>query len=240
MITRKDTPTVMPFMRPLGELDDADPSVVGSKAATLGRLRAAGFPVPDGFVVSGLAVSGLERPEIRGAVAAALDTLGSGPVAVRSSAAAEDLADASFAGQYESVLGVNGLEDVLAAIGDVLRSAESERVARYRSGKDTDGASSAVAVLVQRMVPAEVAGVAFTADPVTGDRDVVVVSAVRGLGDRLVSGEAGADEWVVQAGSASRRRAVEDVLDASLAEDVAALARRVEAHEGGPQDIEWA
>jgi phosphohistidine swiveling domain-containing protein len=240
MITGKDMSTVPTFTRPLGQLDDADAKVVGTKAATLGRLRAAGFPVPDGFVVSGVAVSDLERPEIRDAITAALDALGPGPVAVRSSAAAEDLAGASFAGQYESVLGVDGSKNVLAAIGEVLRSAESERVARYRQEKDTKGASSAMGVLVQRMVPAEVAGVAFSADPVTGDRDVVVVSAVRGLGDRLVSGEAGADEWVVQAGSASRRRAVENVLDAGRAEEVAALARRVEANEGGPQDIEWA
>ncbi len=240
MIKGKEPTTGRILIQWLDALNREDASLVGTKAATLGRLRAAGFAVPDGFVVSGVAASDLEQPNVRSTIASALEALGAGAVAVRSSAAAEDLADASFAGQYESVLGVNGLEDVLAAIGDVLRSAESERVARYRPGKDTDGASSAVAVLVQGMVPAEVAGVAFTADPVTGDRDVVVVSAVRGLGDRLVSGEAGADEWVVQAGSASRRRAVEDVLDASLAEDVAALARRVEAHEGGPQDIEWA
>jgi phosphohistidine swiveling domain-containing protein len=240
MTTRQDTTRVPQFTRPLGKLDDADGFVVGTKAATLGRLRAAGFPVPDGFVLSGVAVSDLERPEIRDAVAAALDDLGAGPVAVRSSAAAEDLPGASFAGQYESVLGVEGLEDVLEAIGTVLTSGESERVARYRQGRDAEGTSSRVGVLVQQMVPAESAGVAFTADPLTGDRDVVVVSAVRGLGDRLVSGEASADEWVVRAGSASRRWAAEDVLTASLAEEVAALARRVEAHEGGPQDIEWA
>ena len=78
----------------LGELVDADVSVVGTKAAALGRLRAAGLPVPDGFVLAGLTVASLERPEIREVVAAALDDLGPGRVAVRSSAAAEDLADA--------------------------------------------------------------------------------------------------------------------------------------------------
>lgn len=240
MIEDNEPTTARTVIRWLDTLGGEDANFVGTKSATLGRLRAAGFAVPDGFVVTSVALSDLDQPSVRSTVAAALEVLGAGAVAVRSSAAAEDLADASFAGQYDSVLGVDGLGDVLAAIGEVLRSAESERVARYRAGKDAEGASPQVAVLVQRMVPAEVAGVAFTADPITGDRDVVVVSAVRGLGDRLVSGEAGADEWIVRAGSASRRRVAEDVIDATLAEDVAALARRVEAHEGRPQDIEWA
>jgi phosphohistidine swiveling domain-containing protein len=240
MITSPGTTPRAPFTRLLGALADADPTIVGSKAATLGRLRAAGFPVPDGFVLAGCSVSDLDGPGIRDLVDAALDQIGRGQVAVRSSSAAEDLAGASYAGQYDSVLGVEGLEDVLTAIRAVLESGTSRRVGGYRIGRGIDPAEAAMAVIVQSMVPAEAAGVAFTADPVTGDRGVVAVSAVRGLGDRLVSGEAGADEWVVSDGVATRRRGAEDVLDPANATAVAVLARRVEEHEGGPQDIEWA
>jgi pyruvate,water dikinase len=97
-----------------------------------------------------------------------------------------------------------------------------------------------MAVLVQPMVAAEAAGVAFSADPVTGDRDTAVVSAVRGLGDRLVAGRASPDEWVVRGAAASCRAAPEAAIDAEVAAEVAALARRVEAGLGAPQDIEWA
>jgi pyruvate,water dikinase len=97
-----------------------------------------------------------------------------------------------------------------------------------------------MAVLVQPMVAAEAAGVAFSADPVTGDRDTAVVNAVRGLGDRLVAGTASPDEWVVRGGEATCRAAPEGAIDARVAAEAAALARRVAARLGGPQDIEWA
>jgi pyruvate,water dikinase len=241
MIAIGDAPGGTLFVRPLAELTAADPAIVGSKAATLARLRAAGFPVPDGFVVGGVSVSGLRMPSVREAIAVGLKGLGGGRVAVRSSAAAEDLAGASFAGQYESVLGVEGVHEVLDAAERVMHSAESDRVARYVERTKSAPAASGVAVLVQRMVAADAAGVAFTADPVTGDRERVVINAVRGLGDRLVSGEAEPDEWVVvDGGSPERRRWVDDVIDAALASQIADLARRIEAHEGGPLDVEWA
>jgi rifampicin phosphotransferase len=82
--------------------------------------------------------------------------------------------------------------------------------------------------------------VAFTADPVTGDRDAVVVEALRGLGERLVSGTVSPDEWVVRDASATRRSSVEEAIDSGIANSVAVLARRVEQDLGGPQDIEWA
>lgn len=130
---------------------------------------------------------------------------------------------------------------MLDAVEQVMLSAGSDRVARYREHTKAAPAASGVAVLVQQMVAADAAGVAFTADPVTGSRDRTVISAVRGLGDRLVSGEAQSDEWVVvDGGSPERRRRVDDVIDAALASQIADLARRIEAHEGGPQDVEWA
>jgi pyruvate,water dikinase len=228
------------FVHSLDTFESRDPAVVGTKAATLARLRAAGFPVPDGFVLSGISVADLGRPAIRQAIGRALATVGTDPVAVRSSASAEDLAGASFAGQYETVLGVAGLAAVLEAAAIVLKSGTTDRVNRYGQHRGEAGAGTAINVLVQRMVPAEVAGVAFTADPMTGDRGRVVVSAVRGLGDRLVSGETQPDEWIVDGDVAAPSGADEGVLDAELARTVAGLARRVEGHEGPPQDIEWA
>jgi pyruvate,water dikinase len=97
-----------------------------------------------------------------------------------------------------------------------------------------------MAVLVQVMVPAESAGVAFTANPLTGDRDEVVLSAVPGLGERLVCGQATGDQWIVRHGQARRTRATEQAISADQARQIAALARRVQAHFGSPQDLEWA
>src|SRR4029079_10278891 len=101
-------------------------------------------------------------------------------------------------------------------------------------------AVAAIPVLVQRLIRADVAGVAFTADPVSGERDVAIVSAVRGLGESLFSGQANADEWAVRAGVATRRRRGPEVIDAAAATRVAARARRGERLFGAPQDIEWA
>jgi pyruvate,water dikinase len=215
---------------PLQEIGAADAGRVGGKAANLGELRRAGLRVPDGFVVVGALGQDLVRQ-----VAA----LGDVPLAVRSSALAEDLTDASFAGQYETILNVRGMNQVRAAIRRCRRSASSARVATYRAHQ-AERASEEMAVLIQRMVPAGAAGVAFTANPVTGDRSEVVISAVRGLGESLVSGQATAEEWVVRDGRASLRRAVDEVIGADDATAIAELARRAAEVLGRPQDVEWA
>jgi len=241
----------------LDEVGSADAPRVGRKAATLGALRRAGFPVPDGVVVATEALActlaaarldGSAGPEqveaaplpgeVAAAIAAAAGRLGGGPLAVRSSGVDEDLAGASYAGQYETVLGVPAAE-LPAAVRRCWASAFTRHVAAYRRSRGAAG-SAAMAVLVQPMVAADVAGVAFSADPVTGDRETTVVNAVRGLGDRLAAGSASPDEWVVRAGAATCRAAPEGVIGAEAAVGVAALARRVEAHLGTPQDIEWA
>jgi rifampicin phosphotransferase len=216
------------------------PERAGSKAFNLARLAAAGLPVPAGFVVAPEAFQAWELAEP--AVAAAAGRLGGDRYAVRSSAAAEDLPGASYAGMYESVLNV-APAGVAAAVRQVWESGTAGRVAAYREGlaKGAGPAAAApMAVLVQVMVEARASGVAFTANPVTGDRDQVVITAVRGLGERLVGGEAVGDEWVVRAGRASCRRSAEDAIGAGQARQVAALARRVQAHFGAPQDVEWA
>jgi rifampicin phosphotransferase len=151
----------------------------------------------------------------------------------------EDLADASFAGQYETVLGVRGPDEVMDAVSRCLTSADASRVTVYRSTAAID-APAGMGVLVQTLVLPDAAGVAFSANPVTGDREEVLVSAVLGLGDRLVSGDATPDEWTVRASTATCVNAPEGALEPDEVHRIAQLARAVEAERGTPQDIEWA
>jgi phosphohistidine swiveling domain-containing protein len=213
----------------LRALGREDAPVAGMKAAVLGQLLRAGFDVPDGVVVLG---------EPTEDALAAAERLG-GPWAVRSSGTAEDLPGASFAGQYETVLDVVGPEALLAAIRHCRESATASRVALYRSQRGAT-ADSRMAVLVQRMVKPDAAGVAFTANPITGDREEIVITAGRGMGEHVVGGEATADEWRVSGGKAVCSRSVEHAIDAHQALELAKLCGRVQDALGGPQDIEWA
>ena len=176
-----------------------DAADVGGKAAGIGELFAAGARVPDGVVLA-TGLANLSPDERRALLGTAAERLGAGPFAVRSSGVAEDGADRSFAGMFETVLNVPA-EALPAAADRVLASAEATRAAAYGGG---DGAR--LAVIVQRMVSPAAAGVALTADPISGDRESVVITAVRGLGERLVSGAAIGDEWVVRNGKAVARR----------------------------------
>jgi rifampicin phosphotransferase len=239
-----DVPPPVITLEEAGRLDPAAaPALLGTKAASLAYLTGAGFPIPAGVVATAAAVADWDQASAQLRSAAAELGGRDQRFAVRSSAAAEDLAGASFAGQYETVLDV-GLEELPDAVRQVFDSAASARVAAYRQAHPQTAAAdpdrSGMAVLVQVMVPADAAGVAFTANPLTGDRDEVVISAVRGLGERLVSGEAVGDHWVVRGQDAACRDGREGAIAAAQAVAIATLARRVERHFGSPQDIEWA
>jgi len=242
-----------PKVLSLPDCDEGSQVLVGAKAYNLARLVRGGFDVPPAIVVTAAAFARwtlVDRlpdpgssdapipPDVEQEILAAVATLRDGPLAVRSSATAEDLAEASFAGQYETTLGVRGRESILAALERCWSSSFNERVEAYHGTSRERRA--AMAVLIQELVPADAAGVAFTADPVSGDRSVTLVSAVCGLGERLVSGEASPDEWVVGGGSATCRRSPEQAIDGDTALEVARLASRVEAFFGYPVDIEWA
>lgn len=224
---------------PLADTGAVDRTILGGKATVLAELLAVGFPVPEGFVVVAAA---LDDPDFDQKLAAAADRVGSRQFAVRSSGAAEDLADASYAGLYETYLNVSPPE-----LGDAVRrcfaAATSERVAAYHDRHG--GGSAAMAVLVQAMVDASSAGVAFTAHPVTGDRDQTIVTAVAGLGDPLVSGETTGEQWTVGTdGEVSITRPGPrggSTLTQRQTAEIARLAQRVADHfDGRPQDIEWA
>lgn len=258
MATTESGNTVKTFVAGLSSISRRDVDRVGSKAATLAELFHAGFRVPPGVVLTTAAFerfmdanqldarscpNELERAvipdEITFEIDQAIEPLGAVGLAVRSSAIAEDLADASYAGQYETVLGVCGTAQVLAAIRRCWTSAFTARVEDYESNHGLQQ-PRALAILIQPMIDADSAGVALTANPVTGDRSETVISAVRGLGERLVSGAATPDEWVVIDDVPRCVASHERAITAELARNIAAVARRIEERQRSPQDVEWA
>ncbi|QSQ15029.1 PEP/pyruvate-binding domain-containing protein [Myxococcus landrumensis] len=246
------------WVRWLRSIGLEDVKRVGAKAARLGALARGGFDVPEGFALTvdvlehflehhGLDASSDARafqeaplpPEVSAPLRAALVELGGGPVAVRSSGVEEDGAAASFAGQFETVLDVRGPEALEAAVRRCWASSLGERVRLYakRRGREV---SPRMGVFVQRMLAPDAAGVVFTANPVTGARDEVLINAVRGLAERLVSGECSPDEWTVRGDEVRCVANVERSLTVEQARALALLARQVERQFGQPQDIEWA
>jgi pyruvate,water dikinase len=210
-------------------------------------------------------------PEIAGEVLSAYEALGSGqgpgvPVAVRSSATAEDLPFASFAGQQDTYLNVVGADALLAAVRDCWASLWTDRAVAYRASRSIDPSTVTLAVVVQRMVDAAAAGVMFTANPVTGRRRESVIDASPGLGEAVVSGAVNPDHFVVDTATGrilERRigdkrlviRALSgggtESIDQPAAGDMtcltdvqvrelAALGAKAEEHYGAPQDTEWA
>ena len=185
--------------------------------------------------------------EITAAIAKAYAGLGDdAAVAVRSSATAEDLPQASFAGQHDTYLNVRGADAVLDAVRRCWASLWTDRAVHYRANNAIAHRGVLLAVVVQHMVDAALAGVLFTADPVSGRRRRAVIDAAPGLGEALVSGQVNPDHFVVDSinGAMVERRLAPDrdvaILSDAQVGALASLGGRVEAHFGTPQDIEWA
>jgi len=297
-----------PLVLSLTTLDASMLPLVGGKAANLGELIRAGFPVPPGFCVTTvaytllndaarlesllaeLAATRAEDTERLGKLAAAVRAallqapipasvvaviteayraLCNGdpvPVAVRSSATAEDLPYASFAGQQETYLNILGIEAVLTAVQRCWASLWTERAVSYRASLDIDHRTVSLAVVVQHMVDAQVAGVLFTANPLTGKRRQAVIDANPGLGEAVVSGMTNPDHFVITAstgeiverhlgdkqviiqatsggGTKSQERATQSKVACLSDIQVRALAElgsQIELLYGASQDIEWA
>jgi pyruvate,water dikinase len=219
------------------KLADIKDASVGGKAYGLSRLVAMGLPVPPAFVLRN-AASG-DYPD---ALDPCYRELGRDMVAVRSSALGEDGGDASFAGQYDTVLNVCGSQQLREAIERCVASVANERARSYQQ-THTDGAVVTMNIVVQAMVDARAAGVVFTADPVSGRRDLLVIDAVAGLGEALVSGEATPDHYGVHSSGDIVRRQLtgaQAILSDAEIVTIAAQARAAAAHEGQPLDLEWA
>src|SRR5215208_3307321 len=191
---------------------------------------------------------------------------GETPVAVRSSATAEDLPGMSFAGQQETYLNVRGAEALLEGVKNCWASLWTARAMAYRARQAIDPATVSLGVVVQRMVESEAAGVMFTANPSNGRRDQATISAAWGLGESMVSGSVTPDSIVVEKGSGrvlsreisdkqvmtvysengTEQRPVPEarcrqaVLDDGAAAELVRYGKRIEELYGTPQDIEWA
>ncbi|HEV8461397.1 MAG TPA: PEP/pyruvate-binding domain-containing protein [Gaiellaceae bacterium] len=199
----------MTYCRPLHELRRSDIAAFGGKSAMLGELIEAGIPVPPGFAVSATAfrASGVTGDtdairnapipdDVRDEVSASYAALGEDvPVAVRSSALDEDAEDATFAGQQETILWVRGADAVCEAMRECWASLFSAPAAAYR--ERLGHTDPAMGVTVQEMVDAEVSGVLFTCNPVSGDPSMVAINASWGLGLAVVGGEVTPDDYLV-------------------------------------------
>ena len=225
---------------PIIPLDRADVTLAqaGGKGMNLARLAQAGFPVPDGFMVTTFAYStfvaqnhladhisttlagvifddavslqaasvsirerfaqGALSDELRRALMVSYRLMGEGPVAVRSSATAEDLPDMSFAGQQDTFLNILGMDALAQAVIDCWSSLWTARAMGYRQRNGIDHNEVALAVIVQNMVQSQASGVLFTANPLTGARAQTVIDATLGLGEALVSGQVEPDHYVVE------------------------------------------
>ncbi|HEX6693893.1 MAG TPA: PEP/pyruvate-binding domain-containing protein, partial [Longimicrobiales bacterium] len=223
----------------------AEAPVVRSGLEQLSRLHADDHSVIravcDGIRAS---IDPLALPDdLSRSISAAYAALGSDArVAVRSSATAEDLPNASFAGQQDTFLNISGVESVLRHIRRCWASLFTERAVTYRMRNGFDHGRVAMAVVVQQMVDADASGVVFTADPITGNRRITVIDAVRGIGEALVAGHVNPDMWRVRDDAVVESNPVSNhgaALTQVQVLRLAALCRRIQQHFGQPQDIEW-
>ena len=253
--------------------------MVGGKVASLSRLAAA-YRVPPGFCVTTAVLAQWEdgtvaltpRRHVREALADAYQGLGARcgaddpRVAVRSSAVDEDGRSASFAGQYETFLNVSGIDAVIEAVGRCRSSLQSPRVVEYRRNVGLSADNMRLAVLVQQLVPSDVSAVMFTANPVSGNRDEIVINASWGLGESIVDGTVTPDTFFVRKSDlaivsrhvAEKRHMTvsipggtdkvevpkflrtQAVLDEAQIHEMALLGISLEARHGWPVDVECA
>jgi pyruvate,water dikinase len=276
----------------LAELASGSLALVGGKALNLGKLAAAGFPVPAGFCLTttgyrmaapaeldyiaarldgangldgakkydgapglpddqrdGLARQAREAmaaapvpADVEAAVRGAYAAMGDAPVAVRSSATAEDLPFASFAGQQDSFMDVIGADAVVQAVRRCWASLWTDRAVAYRTANGISNREAGLAVVVQQMVDAGTAGVLFTANPVTGTRTESVIDSSPGPGQAVVSGAVNPDHFVVDTATSRILQGPQGAgtsLDPAQVRELTSLGDAAQRLFGAPQDVEW-
>lgn len=271
-------------MKWLEEIQKNDLQEVGKKAFELSRLKGADFPVPDGFVITCSTCKEMfsERSRSRNSmkskklirentipeqifekILSEFRKLGF-PVAVRSSAVEEDRQGASFAGQYQTVLNVGGEKDLFQAIKSCFNSQFSEQVQEYARRNKISGDALSLSVFIQKQIRPDASGVLFTVNPVTGNDQEMVVEAVKGMGEPLVSGKVQPDRYLIngfseriltkflcadsaerltQPGEGVASKIIQrtgSLLDDNVLYDLVRMAVKIQALYGCPQDIEWA
>ncbi len=219
--------------------DASDVELVGGKAASLGRMMREGFNIPAGFVIT-TESDNLMTDSRESKILEKFDGLGAKLVAVRSSAAAEDSQAATWAGQFDTYLNVNR-ENLLESVKKCWKSVGSDRAKAY--GQEKNLQSGPVAVIVQKMVDANISGVAFSVHPVTKNPQYMAVEATIGLGEVLVSGKITPDSYTIdkQTSKVTEKKLVSEkaILNESQIKQLTEEVNKLERLFGFPVDIEW-
>lgn len=216
--------------------------LAGGKGRTLARLYQAGYRVPDGFIILPAAFVDdkltLEAwAQVQAHLARMRRDARDGSFVVRSSALSEDSTQASFAGEFETVLDVQTDEDIREAIHTVRRSRHNARVHAYSQAQGLEETEHEIAIVIQRLIRADFSGVLFTADPVTGDQMQMMGNFVPGLGEKLVSGQVIPQTFTLARSKGTYSGPAElNRLARALYRNACGLEKEL----GGPQDIEWA
>ncbi|MBI2028051.1 MAG: hypothetical protein HYT07_00445 [Candidatus Levybacteria bacterium] len=259
----------MKFIKNFNEININDITTVGGKGASLGELSNAGFPVPSGFVITTYAYQQFYNQElpvdVEEKILKAFDELDAKRVAVRSSAVAEDSSSASWAGQLETYLNVTK-DNLIENVRKCWNSIKSERMLSYAAQQDLSEDKMIVAVIVQKMVESAASGVMFTANPISKDRNEIMLEAGYGLGEMLVQGFITPNNFIVDKKTfriksrdiqsqenmlvfkdgqnkeipvPESKRNKQAISNDEVVE-LAKMAIKIEKHFGNPQDIEWA
>lgn len=259
----------MKYIQFFHELGKKDIQMVGGKGASLGELTQAGFPVPQGFIITTAAFKAFHKNRLPTAyikeLLDAFDKLKTPRVAVRSSAIAEDSSSASWAGLLESYLNITK-DELVNAIEKCFESIDAKRAKTYAKQQEIPASKLLVAVIIQQMVNSEISGVMFTGNPVTNNLGELMIEAGYGLGELLVQGEITPDNYVVDKktlrikdktlgsqkkmliyqNNKNRKVSVpsrlqnKQILNKTQMEELAKLGKQIEKHYSLPQDIEWA
>ncbi|OAD24143.1 phosphoenolpyruvate synthase [Candidatus Thiomargarita nelsonii] len=263
------------MMKTIEFFDKVEPGKSGGKGKNLIELVKAFFPVPAGFIVTVDAYSQYKEKnkipkEVEEKIVKCYNNLakniGNDRVAVRSSASAEDIDTASFAGQYDSYLYVKGEDQIIRKIVDCWNSLFTERAMVYRKRMNIPEDNLKMAVIVQTMIEPKSAGVLFTANPFSGNKDVMIVESNWGCGETVVSGRVtpdhfeiskkpyqvitknlgkknililGSESGALEESTSEEQRKSYSLTDEKLTE-LCEIGTKIESHYGRPQDIEWA
>ncbi len=222
------------MIKDLRDIKREEVNLFGGKATNLGFLIQNAFDIPEGFCIS-TEVKELTA-EIKKELIKKFKSLDSA-VSVRSSATAEDLADSSFAGQFDTFLNIKTEKELFDSIRKCWNSINSERVIVYMKNKGIKQVQ--MAVIVQKMIQADFAGVMFTLDPI--DKEHILIEAAKGLGDRIVSGKITPSSFMVDKNKFDIvDRSNKDNIDSKLIIEIAKIGKKIEDYYKKPQDIEFA
>lgn len=259
----------MSFIKKFSEISKEDVNSVGGKGASLGEMTKADIQVPLGFVVTAQThqkfINDSIPVDVIDEILKAFDELDSQRVAVRSSAIAEDSSQASWAGQLETYLNVSR-DNLIDKIRECWNSIKSERALSYAGGQDLSEDKLFVAVVVQKMIESNASGVMFTVNPISKDPDEIMIEAGFGLGELLVQGLITPDNFILNKDTLELKskdiqaqdnmlvfqdggnkeiaipedKKNEQAISDQIIKELAEMGKRIEAHYGKPQDIEWA